>query len=174
MFHVLHTVIWPVLRRFHVFRRLYGQYCDCSTYSDGYMASIVNVPRVADCHLACITNVPRVTDCHMVYIMNVPRVTDGHMVCITNVPRVTDCPSKDLQSTFVVYPDSAISGYNMVSIVGAGLSGCQERCSADPLCLTFDLVRGSDCYPQDVTARDVPSWTWYNDADIVHYQKTCL
>ena len=119
-------------------------------------------------------NVPRVSNCHKASIVNVPRVTDCQMVCIMNVPRVTDCPSEDLQSTFVVYPDSAISGYNMVSIVGVGLSECLERCSADPLCLTFDLVRGSDCYPQSVTARDVPSWTLYNDADVVHYQKTCL
>ena len=86
---------------------------------------------------------------------------------------VPACSASDLQSTYVMYPDSGIDGNNMYTRT---TDECKQVCTDDPMCLNFEKQYSSlnpACNFASVTARDVPNDFVSNDNGWNLYQRNC-
>ncbi|KAK7095749.1 hypothetical protein V1264_005115 [Littorina saxatilis] len=93
--------------------------------------------------------------------------SNGQDVCVDG------CPVADQQGEFLLYPNSAIGGYDQS--LQMSLEECLDACAADPNCPTVSFVYVSnECYPHSITPlQDQVAFVsdFPNYADF--YQKRC-
>ncbi|KAK7500882.1 hypothetical protein BaRGS_00007762 [Batillaria attramentaria] len=85
------------------------------------------------------------------------------------------CDETDLQQNYMRYAVSGLVGYNIAAYTPRTLEECQQLCSNDTACRTFEYMdQLGQCVLQAVTPMDTP-WAWNrgNDLGWDLYQRMC-